>query len=449
MDHGDFTDPMDLIGPMDSTDPMDQSNETIQVDTQPPAVETDHSPTNTDSMNPQTTATRPSAAQIRARSIQTSAQIDPLTPSTSAYTSTSNAEQGPLTWREVEHHFQNVHNLATTDEDEQHSQRLVSAMVPRAEPELQRYNDSEAPSGRPVGLRRAVYGRPAHMMARASNAHDPLPDLVYPRPRSSYEPSAPMEPSNASPFYVPPVHRVPGRGTAGTDTPMPPPDASPSYVQPHARVPGRGAAGADAPSQYTPYVPTQIGVPNVVTPGVAPTLYPTPGRESEAGGLPVPGASRNTSPLDIMIREEQVMRDAYHSGSAARYRALTLMNRLNRGRPLPPLTSSESDTELHTQVTQRAAPFGSDENDGHDLAQHDFRQATSGASGLDRARVPGSRHRADHADVRRAQEEVPSLHQRADKKPPPPKTDQEMTVNMNCKVCFEQMCTVVVIPCRK
>ena len=82
MDHGDFTDPMDLIGSMDSTDPMDQSNETIQVDTQPPAVETDHSPTNTNSMNPQTTATRPSAARIRARSIQTSAQIDPLTPST-------------------------------------------------------------------------------------------------------------------------------------------------------------------------------------------------------------------------------------------------------------------------------------------------------------------------------------------------------------------------------
>ena len=458
MDYGDFTDPMDLISPvnpMDSTDPMDQSNETVQIDTQPPAVETDRSATNTNSTNPQTTATRPSAAQMRARFIQTSAQIDPLTPRTSTYTSTSNAEQGPLTWREVELQFENVHNLATTDEDEQHSHRRISAMAQRAELELQRY-DSQAPSGRPVGFRRAVYGIPEHIRARELNAYVPLPNLIYPRPRSGYEPSAPMEPSNASPAYVPPVHpRVPGRGTARTDTPILPPDAPPSYVPPHARVPGRGAAGTDAPmqapavSQSTPYVPTQIGVPNVVTPEAAPSLYPIPGLESETGGLPAAGASRNMSHIENIIREEQAIRDAYRSEPGARSRALIILNRLNRGRPLPPRTSSEFETELHPQVTQPAAPFGSDEDDGYDLTQHDFRQAISGASGRDRTRVPGSQHRVDHADARRAQDEVPNLHRRADKKQPPPKTDEELTVNLSCKVCFEQTCTVVVLPCRR
>ncbi|MCJ1429938.1 hypothetical protein MMC29_007853 [Sticta canariensis] len=438
-DYGDFTDPMDLIGPvdrMDSTDPVDQSNETVQIDTQPLTVETDHSPTNTNSMNPQTTATRPSAAQIRARSV--------------AQPPTVETDHSPTNTNSM--------NPQTTATRPSAAQIRARSVAQRAELELQRDNDSQAPSGRPVGFRRAVYGLPANMMARAYNARDPLPNRLYPRPRSGYEPSAPMEPSNESPIYVPPVRprvprqgtagagtpmpppdaspsyvpqvhpRVPGRGTAGTDTPMPPPDASPSYVRPHARVPGRGAAGTDtpmpppdaspsyvrpharvpgrgaagtdapmqapAPSQSTPYVPTQT---NVVAPEAAPILYPIPGPESEAGGLPAAGASRNMSHIEYLVLEEQARRDAY----------------------------------------------------GSHLTRDDFHRAIFGASGSGRTRVPGSQHRIDHADARRAQDEAPNLHRRADKKRPPPKTDEELTVNLSCKVCFEQTCTVVVLPCRR
>ena len=439
MDYGDFTDPMDplgLVDPMESTDLRDQSHETVQTDTRPPAAETHHSPTNTNSMNAQTTTTRPPAAQVRALPIQTS--------------------------REVERHLPNLYNLATSDEDEQHSQRHISATTQRTEVPVQSAYDSEAPSGRPVGFRRAVNSfeeyrglpdrgrRPAHTMARERNAFGPVPNLIYPMPRSGYEPITPMEAIDASGRYVPPHLQVPGRGTAETNTPMEPSTAIPSHVPAHIRVPGRGAAGTNAPTQasarsrYTPYVPPHIGMPDVVAPGVAPTFHPTfhptPRRESDRAG-------RDRSDLDSMFQEYQAMRNAYLAEfTASSSRAQNLMNRMLGRRALSPLTSN---AELLTPPPHGEALIDSDEDEGDDLPRHGFRPTMHRASGSGRTRVPGSQHRLDPTDARRADDEVPNLHRRADRTRPAPKTDAELTVSLSCKVCFEQPCTVVVLPCRK
>ena len=55
------------------------------------------------------------------------------------------------------------------------------------------------------------------------------------------------------------------------------------------------------------------------------------------------------------------------------------------------------------------------------------------------------------SSIRRAQEEVSGhwFDQQAIKQPPPPKTAEQMTVNFECKICFEQISSIVFLPCRK
>lgn len=66
-----------------------------------------------------------------------------------------------------------------------------------------------------------------------------------------------------------------------------------------------------------------------------------------------------------------------------------------------------------------------------------------------RDRTMGAQSMAGHNDDRRALEEVPDLDQRDRRPPPPTKSPEEMIVNLECKVCFEQTCNVVILPCRK
>lgn len=55
------------------------------------------------------------------------------------------------------------------------------------------------------------------------------------------------------------------------------------------------------------------------------------------------------------------------------------------------------------------------------------------------------------SSIRRAQEEVFGhwFDQQTSKQPPPPKTAEQMTVNFECKICLEQISSIVFLPCRK
>lgn len=58
------------------------------------------------------------------------------------------------------------------------------------------------------------------------------------------------------------------------------------------------------------------------------------------------------------------------------------------------------------------------------------------------ATVPG------FEDARHAQDKVPDLDRKTSELPPSIKTPEQMMVNLECRVCYEQTCNVVLLPCR-
>lgn len=373
-----------------------QSEETDETEPQSLSVATNHSFRDTNFMDSTMFGSSAARTGVGDRAARRSHMV-PTAPSSSAHTPTLSAEWTPPPRSEWEPSFGPTMRRRRQEEERQRQARSAADDAERQRFQMQQYG-----SVRPL----AINGHRPYMgnnYAPAMNQYDSI------RPRSTYEPNARAQPPNSYQRYV---------SQWETNTQVQSPNEH-AYIPVHPSVSARGAAaGPSLTEQMTreenAVMPREINRVDQLMPFMA---MDQTSSSSDTTEDPRTGGAGPASGADTPQHGYQRSAIPYVPGQVPY---------------IPPHISRVRENQVPVQA-------GSGMN-----------TRISPVSRAPRGRVPGGPQRsAVYTDGQHAHDGVPDLDQQSSKLPSSIKTREQMMVNLECKVCFEQTCSVVLLPCRK
>lgn len=384
-----------------------QSEETDETDSQSLSVATNHSFRGTNFIDSSMVPIMfgPSAARTGVGGRATRRPHRPPTaPSSSAHTPTLNAEWTSSRWTEWEQPFRPTIGRREEEEERQRQVRSAAHDAERRRFQMQAYG-----SVRPL----AINGHRPYMGNNYAPAMNQYDSLNFARPRSTYEQNLRAQPPSSYQRYVPPWE---------SNTQVQPPNEHQAYIPEYSSVSARGtAAGPSLTEQMTREETTVLP------------------REINRVDPPMPFMAMDQTSSSLDTTEDPRTEGAGPASGA---------DTPQHGYPRPAIPHVPGQVPYippHISLERRVR-----ENQVPVQSSSGMNTRVLPVSRAPRGRVPGGPQRvAVYTDVQHAHDGVPDLDQQSNKLPSSIKTREQMMVNLECKVCFEQTCSVVLLPCRK